>query len=278
MSMSQAAQAVQRSAYPNAYAKHIGLVRSIFPKIQARAGQHVQDMNGQPYAITDPYTVDTPDLTYQASQPVGADFMPTSPVSAVQTDPLAAANEAIAPPDMSPLSANYGKPQDQPTIPSMPGTPTPDTGVQAWSTLIGPHTNQSLADSGAFGFQRGHDGSRNAIVQAAESLIGTPYVWGGNGKGGVDCSGLVAYAYAHGAGRTLPRISYQQANSGHRVGLGALRPGDLVAWDNSPRNPGADHIAVYAGNGYIIEAARPGTLVRRRKLGHNEGAWGVRMS
>ena len=72
-------------------------------------------------------------------------------------------------------------------------------------------------------------------------------------------------------------MSYQQANYGSRVGLNKLRPGDLVAWDNSSRNNGADHIAMYIGNGRILEAAKPGTSVRIRKLGHNEGAWGVRI-
>ena len=276
MSMTQAAQAVQRSAYPSAYAKHIGLVRSIYPKLQARAGDDVRDMGGRPFTITDPYSVDTSDIGIQAAQPIGQDFIPASPVAAVETDPLATANQAIAAPDMGPLSANYGTTAEQPAIPGMPGIPTLDQGPQPWSTPIGPHTNQSLQDAGAFGFQKGLDGWRAAAVQSAESLIGTPYVWGGNGRGGVDCSGLTSFAYAH-AGKHLPRVSYQQANSGRRVKLSALRPGDLVAWDNSSRNNGADHIAIYAGNGYIIEAARPGTNVRRRKLGHNEGAWGVRM-
>jgi cell wall-associated NlpC family hydrolase len=50
-----------------------------------------------------------------------------------------------------------------------------------------------------------------------------------------------------------------------------------VAWDNSSRNRGADHIAIYIGNGQIIEAPRPGVPVRIRKLGKNERAWGVRL-
>lgn len=281
MSMGQAAQAVQRSAYPDRYANHIGLIRSIFPKIQARAGDDVRDMGGRPFAITDPSTVDIGDITYREGEKfglVGQDFVdsygPTSAsVGAVETDPLAAANSAIAAPDTAPLSANYGAPEEQ--APAMPEIPTP-SGPQPWQTFIGPHTNQSLADSGAFGFQKGLDGWRAAAVQAAEDLIGTPYVWGGNGRGGVDCSGLTSWAYNK-AGKHLPRVSYQQANSGKRVKLSSLRPGDLVAWDNSSRNNGADHIAIYAGNGMIIEAARPGTNVRRRRLGHNEGAWGVRM-
>ena len=113
-------------------------------------------------------------------------------------------------------------------------------------------------------------------MRAAQSLVGTPYVWGGTSASGVDCSGLVDLAYKS-IGVNLPRVSYQQANAGRRVALGSLQAGDLVAWNNSTRNPGADHIAIYIGGGRIIEAPRPGVPVRIRKLGENEGAWGVRI-
>lgn len=119
-------------------------------------------------------------------------------------------------------------------------------------------------------------GTGGKIIAAAETLLDTPYVWGGNGPGGVDCSGLVQYAYKA-AGIDLPRISYQQANAGTRVAINKLRPGDLVAWDNSSRNPGADHIAIYLGNGMVIEAPRPGGKVQISHIYDIGQAWGVRM-
>lgn len=114
------------------------------------------------------------------------------------------------------------------------------------------------------------------IVEAAEHYLGIAYKWGGTGPGGVDCSGLVQLAYKA-AGISLPRVSYEQANAGTRVTQKMLRPGDLVAWDNSSRNVGADHIAIYLGNGLIIEAPHPGAKVRIRRLGADEGAFYVRM-
>jgi cell wall-associated NlpC family hydrolase len=78
-------------------------------------------------------------------------------------------------------------------------------------------------------------------------------------------------------GVDLPRVSNQQASSGQRISLSQLRKGDLVAWDNSARNKGADHIAIYLGNGRIAEAPRPGVPLRVRSLGSGEGAWGVRV-
>jgi cell wall-associated NlpC family hydrolase len=119
-------------------------------------------------------------------------------------------------------------------------------------------------------------GPAGKLVKEAMRYIGTPYVWGGTSPGGFDCSGFVQYVYKQ-MGVSLPRVSYQQANAGKEIGLNQLRPGDLVAWDNSSRNNGADHIAIYIGNGQIIEAPKPGSAVRVRKLGKNERAYGVRV-
>lgn len=116
---------------------------------------------------------------------------------------------------------------------------------------------------------------RSRVVAYGKQFLGMPYKWGGaNPKTSFDCSGLVQYVTGK-FGLHLPRISYAQANSGRRTSIANLRPGDLVAWDNSSRNNGADHIAIYVGKGMILEAARTGTNIRIRKLGKREGAWGV---
>jgi hypothetical protein len=120
----------------------------------------------------------------------------------------------------------------------------------------------------------GNQGSK--VVNEAMRYIGTPYRWGGTNPSGFDCSGFVQYVYAQ-MGINLPRISYQQAQAGRRISLRELRPGDLVAWDNSSRNPGADHIAIYIGGGKVIEAPYPGAKVRIRRLDDPKGAWGVRI-
>ncbi|RLV48775.1 lytic transglycosylase [Nocardioides mangrovicus] len=101
------------------------------------------------------------------------------------------------------------------------------------------------------------------IVKEASTAIGVPYVWGGNSMSkGVDCSGLVQQTYAK-FGISLPRLSADQARSGRAVAsLEEAQPGDLIAWNNSSRNNGADHIAIYVGNGKMIEAPRTGLDVR----------------
>lgn len=101
------------------------------------------------------------------------------------------------------------------------------------------------------------------IVTEAKKYLGLPYVWGGTDpQKGVDCSGLVQCVYKK-FGIDLPRVSNQQAQAGRPVtSMAEAQPGDLIAWDNSSRNNGVDHIAIYIGGGKMIEAPRTGLNVR----------------
>lgn len=118
---------------------------------------------------------------------------------------------------------------------------------------------------------------RERVIQYVREQLGKPYVWGGTGPSGFDCSGLLWQAFRR-AGIDMPRVSMAQAERGKRVALSQLRPGDLVAWENNPRQKGADHIALYIGDGMIIEAPRSGLNVRIRKLtARDKNAWGVQL-
>jgi hypothetical protein len=103
----------------------------------------------------------------------------------------------------------------------------------------------------------------DAVVAEAKKYLGIPYVWGGTDPAkGLDCSGLVQLVYKN-LGYELPRVSYQQAAAGRPVAsMAEAQPGDLIAWDNSSRNNGVDHIAIYIGGGKMIEAPRTGLDVR----------------
>jgi len=119
---------------------------------------------------------------------------------------------------------------------------------------------------------------RAQIVAYGKQFLGMPYTWGGSSPStSFDCSGLVQYVTKH-FGLNLPRVSFAQANSGRRVPISKLRPGDLVAWDNSSRNNGADHIAIYIGGGKILEAARRGTNIRINNIYDLDNAWGVALT
>lgn len=120
-------------------------------------------------------------------------------------------------------------------------------------------------------------GNAGSLISKAKSFLGTPYKWGGTSPLGFDCSGFVQYIFKQ-YGINLPRMSYAQASYGQRISLKDLRPGDLVAWDNSSRNNGADHISIYIGDGKVIHAPKPGDHVKISNIFDSGHAWGVRMN
>ena len=98
------------------------------------------------------------------------------------------------------------------------------------------------------------------IVSIAQSKIGSPYVYGAAGPNAFDCSGFTSWVYAQ-AGKSIPRTSQAQASAGQQVALSDIQPGDIVAYYG-----GASHVAIYAGNGQIIDALNSGSPVSYRDL------------
>ena len=98
-------------------------------------------------------------------------------------------------------------------------------------------------------------GKGQVALDFALAQLGDPYVWGGTGPDGWDCSGLTQAAWAA-AGVSLPRSSYQQIGVGTRVSWDNLSPGDLLFF-YSP----ISHVGIYAGNGQMVHAVKPGTPV-----------------
>ena len=104
-------------------------------------------------------------------------------------------------------------------------------------------------------------GGAAAAVQFAMAQVGDAYVYGAAGPDAYDCSGLTMMAWAQ-AGVALPHSSSAQLGSGTPVSVGALQPGDLVAY-YSP----VSHIGMYVGNGMIVHAANPSTGVNMAPVG-----------
>ena len=73
-----------------------------------------------------------------------------------------------------------------------------------------------------------NNSNRSAVVNLAYSLLGKPYVWGANGPNSFDCSGFTRYVYLHAEGKSIPRVSYEQAKIGTAVARGNYLPGDLL--------------------------------------------------
>ncbi len=104
----------------------------------------------------------------------------------------------------------------------------------------------------------------DAILRAAESLIGTPYLYGGATPQGFDCSGLTQYAYRS-VGIAIPRTAAAQQRAAQSIPRDALRPGDLVFFATG--RTGVDHVGVYAGDGRFVHAPSSGRVVSFGDLG-----------
>jgi cell wall-associated NlpC family hydrolase len=92
-------------------------------------------------------------------------------------------------------------------------------------------------------------------VDTALAQQGKPYVWGGTGPGGYDCSGLTSAAY-QAAGVTLPRTSSAQSRAGVPVAKADLQPGDLIFF-YSP----VGHVGMYIGHGQMVHSSTYGQPV-----------------
>lgn len=116
-----------------------------------------------------------------------------------------------------------------------------------------------------------------ALIRAAATQLGRPYVWGGgdfNGPtgGGFDCSGLVVYAayQASGGKLRLPHYTGAQIQLGRGIPWPDKQPGDLIFF-SYPGAGGPHHVAIYVGGDKILHAPRTGDVVRYGTIGEFAG-------
>ena len=114
-------------------------------------------------------------------------------------------------------------------------------------TATGQYPNISIPTANTVGAQ---------ALQYALTKRGAPYVWGAAGPSAFDCSGLVLWAYAQ-VGISLPHYTGDQWNSGMHVSRNDLEPGDLLFFFAD-----ISHVAMYLGNGLMLEAVSFGIPVR----------------
>lgn len=121
------------------------------------------------------------------------------------------------------------------------------------------------------------EGFAGALITAAGSQLGLPYVWGGGDfegptGGGFDCSGLVLYAaYQASNGQIrLPHYSGDQIRAGRGIAWADKQPGDLIFF-SYPGASGPHHVAFYIGGDRILHAPRTGDVVRYGTIGEFAG-------
>lgn len=102
-----------------------------------------------------------------------------------------------------------------------------------------------------------------SVVNAATSLVGVSYVYGGESASGVDCSGLVVYAYRQ-IGVSVPHYSDSLTGCGVAVDRSNIQPGDIVCYDYGGGYCG--HVGIYVGGGQVVHASNSGSTVRYGNL------------
>jgi cell wall-associated NlpC family hydrolase len=141
------------------------------------------------------------------------------------------------------------------------------------SSTSSPPSSSSPAPGTGGGYIPPSDGSKAQVaVQAAYSIIGSPYVWGSSDPSvGLDCSGVTVYAWGQ-AGVSLPHSAAAQYSMFPKIPLDAVQPGDLVYYGNF-----GPHIAIYVGGGQIIHASspRPGGQARLDSMYGYDDPWGA---
>lgn len=251
MSLTQAAQSVQKSGYPSAYADRENDARRMLNFIGEKGGlpwpinTPPMDVDDEGIMAVKPIepTIDTAMATQPAGIEASTDATGTAPGLGASTDPV------VLPPT-----------QPRPTDPEL--TPGLDNGFPSLTGLVG-------------------GGAREAGIAAAMKLLQTPYSYGGGHAAkpgisggrtgqGIDCSGLVR-VYLQAAGLDAgPMTAAQQMRLGTQAPISQLQPGDLVAAANG------GHIAIYLGGGKMLVAPSTGDVVKIAPV--NRGMVGIKLS
>ncbi|MGC4916566.1 NlpC/P60 family protein [Streptomyces albogriseolus] len=129
---------------------------------------------------------------------------------------------------------------------------------------------RALVASGALSGANAPSATGERAVRYAVEQLGKPYEWGAEGPETYDCSGLTSQAW-RAAGAEVPRTSQEQWARLERIDLVDLRPGDLVVYFHD-----ATHVALYLGDGMVVQAPRPGARIKVSPVAANPVLGAVR--
>lgn len=108
------------------------------------------------------------------------------------------------------------------------------------------------------------------LLQQAQLLLNTPYLWGGTSAAGVDCSGFTQTLFRF-IGITLPRNASQQAIQGKSVAFENIEAGDLAFFTTEPGGQKISHVGLVADGGRVLHVSG---YLHFDEL-HSEGIWSL---
>lgn len=204
---------------------------------------------------TPPNNGNQPQQSGAAQQSGGNAGAPSNPGATSAQPPAGQGNSG----DGTTRNARRGRYQDW--DPAVVGASNLNTGIGDASSCNGTYATTGSGSLSA--------AQLNGIINSAMSVQGSPYVWGAAGPNSFDCSGLVVWAFAQN-GLSAPggRTADNQGDGSATVATGPLtanldkaQPGDLLFWDYE--NDGKwDHVGFYIGNGQMVHAPQPGSVVK----------------
>lgn len=104
---------------------------------------------------------------------------------------------------------------------------------------------------------------QTSAVAFARAQEDKPYAWGHEGPDDFDCAGLMYWSYQQ-VGVDIGHGTWNQWDNTTDIDRSQLRPGDLVFYYED-----TSHVAMYIGDGMIVEAPAPGGVVQERPIGGN---------
>ncbi|WP_393916499.1 C40 family peptidase [Halostreptopolyspora alba] len=152
----------------------------------------------------------------------------------------------------------------------------PECGGESWVEHERPeepeeYTFTFTGDNNWDGEVKGEGDARIAI-EFALAQLGKPYIWGGNGPHGWDCSGIMKAAWQE-AGVSIPRTTTTSYAALPHVSKGELQPGDLVYFHTIASHPSPSHMGMYLGDGQMVHAGDPVQVVQMRGNPYWEQKW-----
>ncbi|GAA2653530.1 C40 family peptidase [Nonomuraea recticatena] len=282
--LTEAAQAVQRSAFPDAYAKHEPHAEKIVAALTmtpeaSSTSRPTSPKDGRPITGDDPPRLTSHDRA-TISDSIEAAASLGIPREAVVDDLAATLRRAAPQAEGEGLDSGDHKHQAEQLVTSL--TKKLCAKLSALATKTKDLPGEIVRDVATI------TGRALKAVTAALDQRGVKYSWGGGGPSGpsygigrgastkgFDCSGLTEYAWAK-AGLGIGGTTYEQVKSGSHIPRSQVKAGDLVFYETNSGIPGPDHVGLAINNKEMVNAPHTGAVVRVDSIDRNGYSTAIR--